>query len=35
MALSTRVLVNAARLHPCALAGRIDGLDAAHVPRAH
>jgi L-2-hydroxyglutarate oxidase LhgO len=34
MELETRVLVNAAGLHAQALARRIDGLDAAQVPRA-
>jgi L-2-hydroxyglutarate oxidase LhgO len=35
MALGARVLVNAAGLHACALARRIDGLDPAHVPEPH
>ncbi|MGZ5183363.1 MAG: NAD(P)/FAD-dependent oxidoreductase [Ramlibacter sp.] len=31
--LGTRILVNAASLHACALARRFDGLDPRHVPR--
>ncbi len=33
MRLSARVLINAAGLHASAVASRIDGLDARHVPR--
>lgn len=32
MRIGARLLVNAAGLHACALAARIDGLDARHVP---
>ena len=35
MTLATRVLINAAGLHASTVANRIDGLAAAHVPRAH
>jgi L-2-hydroxyglutarate oxidase LhgO len=35
MSLHARQLVNAAGLHASAVAGCIDGLDAAHVPRTH
>ena len=34
MRLSTRLLINAAGLHACEVASRIDGLDAQHVPTA-
>jgi L-2-hydroxyglutarate oxidase LhgO len=34
MRLSTRLLINAAGLQACALAARIDGLDARHIPKA-
>jgi len=34
MEIETRVLVNAAGLHAQALARRVEGLDAAHIPRA-
>jgi L-2-hydroxyglutarate oxidase LhgO len=34
MRLSTRLLINAAGLQACAVASRIDGLDARHVPKA-
>ena len=32
MRLSARLLINAAGLHACAVASRIDGLDAHHIP---
>jgi L-2-hydroxyglutarate oxidase LhgO len=34
MRLSTRLLINAAGLHACAVASRIEGLDARHIPKA-
>jgi L-2-hydroxyglutarate oxidase LhgO len=34
MRLSTRLLINAAGLQACAVASRIDGLDARHIPTA-
>jgi L-2-hydroxyglutarate oxidase LhgO len=35
MGLSARLLINAAGLHAVAVASRIDGLNASHIPRAH
>ena len=34
MRLSTRLLINATGLQACAVASRIDGLDARHIPKA-